>query len=98
MIPRDLNHALQATLKEYRLSFDLLPELPRMIRHYLSGESPREITVKGLERILWPYVTDIPRKGARGGFDHVGTPGSRLHFLVEDLMTILDSAKFTRCD
>jgi hypothetical protein len=98
MIPRDLNHALQTTLKEYRLSLEALPELPPMIKHYVSGQSPREITVKGLERILWPCVTDIPRKGARGGFNHVGTPDSRVHFLIEDIMAILDSAKLAGCE
>jgi hypothetical protein len=95
MLPRDLNNALQASLKEYRLSFELLTELPPTINHYVSGESSREITVERLRRILWPHVTNIPRKGARGGFDHVGTPDSRLYFLIEDVMAILDSAKPT---
>jgi hypothetical protein len=93
MIPRDLNNALQTRLKEYCLSFELLPELPRMIEHYVSGESSRELTITRLERVLWPHVTAIPRKGARGEFDHVGTPDNRLHFLIEDVMAILDSAK-----
>jgi hypothetical protein len=93
MPPRALNNALQVVLKEYRLSFELLPGLSTVIRQYVSGESSREITVKKLERILWSHVTDIPRKGARGGHEYVGTPDGRLHFLIEDVMSILDSAK-----
>jgi hypothetical protein len=98
MIPRDLNNALQRRLAEYKLSLSRqsLREMPSVIRHYAAGESSREITVKKLERILWPHVTDIPRKGARGGYEYVGTPDSRLHFLVEDLMAILDSADFVQ--
>jgi hypothetical protein len=98
MIPRDLNNALQRRLAEYKLSLSLrsLREIPSVIRHYSSAELSREATVKGLKRILGPHVVSIPRKGARGGYDHIGTPDSRLHFLVEDLMAILDSADFVQ--
>jgi hypothetical protein len=93
MLSRDLNNALQCRLAEYKLSSELLPEIPSVIRHYLSNESSREITVKRLERVLGPHVTDIPRVGARGGYAHVGTPSDRLHFLIDDIMAILDSGK-----
>jgi hypothetical protein len=95
MFPRELNNALQVVLKEYRLSFERVPELPSVIRHYVSGESSREITITRLERILGLHVTNIPRKGARGGYDHIGTPDGRLDILIEAIMPILDSGKIT---
>jgi hypothetical protein len=95
MLPRALNNALQVVLKEYRLSFELLPELPSVIKHYVSGESSKEITLTRLERILRAHAANIPRKGARGGHEYIGTPDSRLHFMIEDVMTIVGSAKIT---
>jgi hypothetical protein len=95
MLPRALNNALQVVLKEYRLSFELLPELSSVIRHYVSGESSRAITVTRLKRILRPHVTNIPRKGARGGHEYVGTPDSRLDLMIDAIMPILDSGKIT---
>jgi hypothetical protein len=91
MPPRDLNNALQKRLAEYGLSFESLPEIPAMVEHFLAGRLSRPAIVTALEKILWFHVTSIPRKGARGGYDHIGSPDSRLHFLVEDMMTILDA-------
>jgi hypothetical protein len=92
MPPRNLNNALQKRLAEYGLSFELLPEIPAMVGHFLAGDLFRPAIVKALERILRFHVTSIPRRGARGGYDHIGSPDSRLHFLVEDMMAILDAA------
>jgi hypothetical protein len=96
VIPRDLNYAIQVVLAERGLSFEMLPEVPRLIKHYVSGGASRQFTNKGLERTLLGHVTNIPRKGARGGYENIGTPADRLHYLIEDIMAALDSAKFVQ--
>lgn len=94
MIARQLNDALQRYLAdELRLSFKDLSQLPSMRRLYYSGDLSRERLTEGLKRMLLQHATKIPRKGARGGYDHIGSPDDRLRFIVEDIMTILDCGR-----
>lgn len=93
MFPRDLNNALQARLSEWGLSQKDVPELAALVRQYLSGERSRETLIAGLKRILWPHMGRVPRRGARGGYEHIGSPDDRLAFLLEDLTAVIDSAK-----
>jgi hypothetical protein len=88
-LPRELNNALQVRLAEYGLSLREIPELPRMIEHLLSGTWETVNFVAGLNRILLPRLTAIPRKGARGGHEYVGTPEERARVLVDEILTIM---------
>jgi hypothetical protein len=90
MLPRNLNNALQARLSERGLSFKDLPELASLIDHYLAGHNPRQNFIAGLERILRQHTMKIPRKGARGGYDHIGRPEDRLQEFISEILTILD--------
>src|SRR5690242_4319492 len=88
-LPRDLNHALQVRLSEYGTSLKEIPELPSIIRHYRSGDMPRENLIQALKRLLKPYTVAIPRKGARGGHERIATPDERLSQAIEDVMAIV---------
>jgi len=92
MLPRDLNNAMQARLSERGLSFKDLPELASLIERYLDGRAPRQNFIAGLERILRKPTVKIPRKGARGGYDHIGRPEDRLQEFISEILTILDCA------
>src|ERR1700722_6019842 len=89
MLPRELNNALQARLGVYGLSLRDFPELPTMIEDFLLGRWQTATLVAALNRILLPKLAAIPRKGARGGYEYFGTPGDRVRFLVDDILTIL---------
>jgi hypothetical protein len=95
MLPRDLNNALQARLSERGLSFKDLPELASLIDHYLGGNNPRQNFIEGLKRILRQRTTEIPRKGARGGFDWIGRPEHRLLEFISEILSILDCVPST---
>ena len=94
-MPRDLNRALQAKLKDWKLSLEDLPQLPKVIRHYLQGTVTKEIFIANLTQVFRGKVNAIPRKGARGSHDRVPTPRDQETWIVEDMLTVVESAKLT---
>jgi hypothetical protein len=94
-MPRDLNRALQAKLKDWKLALEDLPQLRSVIRHYLQGTVTREIFIANLAQVFHGKVNAIPRKGARGGHDRVPTPRDQEAWIVEEVLTIVESAKLT---
>ena len=94
-MPRDLNRALQSKLKDWKLSLEGLPELSSVIRQYLQGMVTKEIFRANLAQVFHGKVNAIPRKGARGGYDRVPTPRDQETWIVEEVLSIVESAKLT---
>jgi hypothetical protein len=95
VISRQLHNALQARFREHGLSVREYPELMPLIRQFLSGQRSRATLIAGLQRLLFRHAAKIPRKGARGGYDCIGSADDRLGWLIDDLMSILDCARNT---
>jgi len=93
MMPRSLNNALQARLKDWRISLSDVPALPRLVEDYLAGVQSKALFVAGLRQAFRRQTAKIPRRGARGGHEQVPTPDIQMKWLIEDVLTIVESAK-----
>jgi len=92
-LPRSLNNALQARLKDWGIPMAEVRAVPRLIEEYLSGVKKRELLVAGLAQAFRRKNTRIPRKGARMGHDQIPSPDIQMAWLIEDVMAIVESAK-----
>jgi hypothetical protein len=95
MMPRDLNNALQAQLKERGISMAEVPMVPGLIRDYLAGNISQTFFVAALNQAFRRKTTKIPRKAARAGHEQIPTPEIQMEWLIEDVLTIAESAKST---
>src|SRR5262249_7911507 len=73
-----------------------VPTVPRLIEDYRAGGIRKEHFVAGLAQAFRREVTKIPRKGARGGHEHVPTPDIQMEWLIDEILTIVESAKSAR--
>jgi len=89
------NHALQVVLRDSGISMADVPAVPRLIRDYRAGNISQGLFVAGLKQACRGKTTRIPRKAARGGHNQIPSPDVQMEWLIEDILTIVESTKST---